>query len=70
MAQTSVHLVTRHPCARSASFGHRGLVASFMKKDVFCPVASSHHGLVPGDDEISLSVAQSATGSLGPSVPI
>ena len=37
MAQTSVHLVTRHPCARSASFGHQGLVSSLMKKDVFSP---------------------------------
>lgn len=37
MAQTVVHLVTRHPCARSASFGHQGLVSSFMKKDVSPP---------------------------------
>ena len=37
MAQTSVHLVTRHPCASSASSGHGGLVSSFMKKDVSPP---------------------------------
>ena len=70
MAQTVVHLVTRHPCARSASFGHQGLVSSFMKKDVSPPLPSSHHEFVPGDDEISLLVAESAAGSLGPSIPI
>ena len=42
----------------------------FDEEGCFLPVPSSHHGLVPGNDEISLSVAQSAAGSLGPSVPM
>ena len=42
----------------------------FHEEGCFSPLPSSHHEFVPGDDEISLLVAESAAGSLGPSVPI